>query len=134
MEDLLQQIYKISHKIQDQKIDTTDVTMKWLFYTGFPGGSDSKEAACISGDLGSIPELGISPGETNSDPLQYSGLENSKDRGAWQATVHGVEKSWTLLRNFPFHTIFPSSHATACYQCFAYINIQIFSPMVLITN
>ena len=55
MEDLLQQIYKISNKIQDQKIDTTEVTMKWLFYTSFPGGSDSKESACISGDLGSIP-------------------------------------------------------------------------------
>ena len=41
------------------------------------------------GDLGSIPGLGRSPGEGNGNPLQYSGLENSMDRGAWQATVHG---------------------------------------------
>jgi len=41
-----------------------------------------------------------SPGEGNSYPLQYSGLENSMDRGAWQATVHGVAKSQTQLSNF----------------------------------
>ena len=42
-----------------------------------------------------IPGLGRSPGEGNSYPLQYSGLEIPMDRGAWQATVHGVTKSWT---------------------------------------
>ena len=47
------------------------------------------------GDLGSIPGLGRSPGEGNSYPLQYSGLEISMDRGAWWATVHGVPKSQT---------------------------------------
>ena len=62
---------------------------------GFPGGSDSQESACNVGDLDSIPGLGRSPGEENSYPLQYSDLENSKDTGAWQATVHGVAKSWT---------------------------------------
>ena len=56
---------------------------------GFPGGSVSKEFTCNVGDLGSIPGLGRSPGEGNGNPLQYSGLENSMDRGAWQATVHG---------------------------------------------
>ena len=45
----------------------------------FPGGSAGKESACSAGDLGSIPELGRSPGEGNSYPLQYSGLENSLD-------------------------------------------------------
>ena len=55
-----------------------------------PGGSDGKESACNVGDLGSIPGLGRSPGEGNSYPLQYSGLENSMDRGAWQAIVQGV--------------------------------------------
>ena len=60
---------------------------------GFPGGSDGKESACSAGDLGSIPGLGTSPGKRNGCPLQYSGLENSVDRGAWQATVHGVAKS-----------------------------------------
>ena len=45
----------------------------------FPGGSAGKESACNAGDLGSIPGLGRSPGEGNSYPLQYSGLENSMD-------------------------------------------------------
>ena len=62
---------------------------------GFPGGSAGKESACNAGDLGSVPGLGRSPGEGNSYPLQYSGLENSMDRGAGQATVHWIKKSWT---------------------------------------
>ena len=48
----------------------------------FPGGSDGKESACHAGDPGSIPGLGRSPGEGNGNPLQYSCLENSIDRGA----------------------------------------------------
>ena len=48
-------------------------------------------------DLGSIPQSGRSPGEGNGNPLQYSCLGNPMDRGAWQATVHGVAKSWTRL-------------------------------------
>ena len=64
---------------------------------GFPGGSDGKESACNTGDLGSVLGLGRSPGEGNGYPLQYSCLENSMDRGAWQATVHGVAKSRTRL-------------------------------------
>ena len=51
----------------------------------FPGGSDGKESACNAGDLGSNPGLGRSPEEGNRYPLQYSCLENSMDRGAWQA-------------------------------------------------
>ena len=62
---------------------------------GFPGGSDGKESACNAGDSGLIPGLGSSPGEGNGSPLQYSCLENSVDRGAWQAIVQGVAKSWT---------------------------------------
>ena len=83
---------------------------------GFPCGSAGKESACTVGDLGSIPELGRSPGEGKGYPLQYSGLENSmdytpwgrkesdtteqcsffffweivKDREAWHAAVHGI--------------------------------------------
>ena len=60
-----------------------------------PGGSDGKEAACSLGDPGSIPGLGRSPAEGNGNPLPYSCLQNSMDRGAWQATVHGVAKSQT---------------------------------------
>jgi len=60
---------------------------------GFPGGSDGKEPACNSGDLGSIPGLGKYPGEGNGNPFQYSSLENSMNRGAWWANVHGLTKS-----------------------------------------
>ena len=61
----------------------------------FPAGSDRKESAYIERDLGSIPGLGRSSGEANGNPLQYSGLENSMDRGTWWAIVHVVEKSRT---------------------------------------
>ena len=61
----------------------------------FPGGSDGKESTCNAADLGLIPGLGRSPGERNSNPLQYSCLENSMDIGAWWATVHGVANSQT---------------------------------------
>ena len=64
---------------------------------GFPGGPDSKESACNVGDPGSILELGISPGEGNGNPLQYSRLENPMDRGACRATVHRVTKRQTQL-------------------------------------
>ena len=63
----------------------------------FPGGSVGKETACNAGDLGSAPGSGRSPGEGNGNPLQYSCLANSMDRGAWWAIVHGVTKSQTLL-------------------------------------
>ena len=64
-----------------------------LYYVeGFPGGSDSKESACNTGDMGSIPSSGRSPGEGNGYPFQYSCLVNSMDRGAWWATVDGVAK------------------------------------------
>ena len=58
-----------------------------LNFKGFPGGSDSKESACNAGDLGLIPKWGRSPGEGNGNPLQYSCLENSMDRGARQASL-----------------------------------------------
>ena len=60
-----------------------------------PGGSDGKESACNVGDLGSVAGLGRSPQEGNGYPLQYPCLENSMDRGAWWATVHGFAKSQT---------------------------------------
>ena len=66
---------------------------------GFPDGSDGKESAFSSGDLGSILGSGRSSGEENGYPLQYSCLENSMDRGAWQATVHGIANSWTQLND-----------------------------------
>ena len=64
---------------------------------GFPGGLDSKESACNVRDPGLIPGLGRSPGEGNGNPLQYSCLENSVDRGAWQAIVHGDHKESDMI-------------------------------------
>ena len=65
-----------------------------------PKWCNGKESACQPGYtryVGSIPGSGRSPGEGNDNLLQYSCLENPMDRGAWQATVYGVTKSWTLL-------------------------------------
>ena len=58
-----------------------------------PCSSDDKESACNAGDLALIPGLGTPPGKGNGYPLQYSCLENSRDRAAWQAAVHGVTES-----------------------------------------
>ena len=68
----------------------------WVY--GLPRWLTSKESTCQtsdSEDAGLIPGLGSSPGEGNCNPLQYFCLGNPMDRGAWQATVHVVEKSWT---------------------------------------
>ena len=73
-----------------------------VFHVSFPGGSEGKESACSARDLGLIPESGRSPGEENGNPFQYSCLENPMNRGAWQATVHGVAQSQTQLSDFTF--------------------------------
>ena len=75
---------------------------------GFPCGSAGKESACNAGDLGSIPGLGRSPGEEKGCPLQYSGLENSRD-----CIVHGVLKSWTRLSAFHFLSL----HCNCLFIC-----------------
>ena len=59
-----------------------DITSVLLMALGIPDDSDGKQSACSIGDPGSIPGSGISPGEGNGTPLQYSCLENSMDRGA----------------------------------------------------
>ena len=62
---------------------------------GFPGGSEGIESASNAGEMGSIPGSERAPGEGNGNPLHYSCLENSMDRGASQATFHGVARGWT---------------------------------------
>jgi len=68
-----------------------------ILLQGFPDSSTGTESACNAGDPGSIPELGRFPGEGKGYPLQYSGLENSKD-----TIVPGVTKSQTRLSHFHF--------------------------------
>ena len=70
------------------------------FTMGFPGGSENKEFTCNAGNLGSVSGMRRFPGEGNSYLLQYFGLENSTDRGAWWATIHGLAKSRTQLSDF----------------------------------
>ena len=94
-------------------------------HPGFPGGSDGKESACNAGDLGLIPGLGRSPGEGNGNPLQYSCLENSTDRGVWQVTVHGPTQSWTRLSTT--HTYKASGSAIRIW-------IQFYEPLSLQTR
>ena len=76
---------------------------------GFTSGSDGKESTCNAGDLGSISGSGRSPGEGDGNSHQYSCLENSMDRGAWRAAVHGVAKSGTRLRDSHFHFVSEAS-------------------------
>ena len=64
---------------------------------GFPGSSVVKNLPANAGDVGSVPDLGRSSREGNGNPLQDSCLENSMDRGAWWAIIHGVAKSQTQL-------------------------------------
>ena len=66
-----------------------------MTHSGFPGGSEGEELACNAGDQDWIPGSGRSLAEGNGNPLQYSHLENSMDRGAWWVTVYGVAKSQT---------------------------------------
>ena len=75
----------------------TPIQCLYDFAPEFLGGSDSKESVFSAGDTSLIPESGKSPGEGNGNPLQYSCLENSMDREAWRATVHGVAKGWIQL-------------------------------------
>ena len=86
---------RVGHDLATEQ-EQTDLSSKRIKRkVGFSGGSESKAAASNEGDPVSIPGWGRSPGERNGNPLQYFCLENPMDRGAWQATVHGVAKSRT---------------------------------------
>ena len=86
------EIYKNPKNIITEK-DNFRITLQ--HGSGFPGGSGGKESAHSVGDPGSVPELGRSPGEENSCLFQCSCLENSMDKGTWQATVHRFPESQT---------------------------------------
>ena len=66
-------------------------------YCLFPGGTVVKNPSVNAGDMALIPGLGRSPGGGNGNPLLYSCVGNPMDKGAWQAIVHGVTKSWRQL-------------------------------------
>ena len=78
------------------RTNRSSLSRRW----GFPGGPVVKNPPARAGDArdaGSIPGSGKSPGIENGNPLQYSCLENSTERGTWWTTVHGVTKSWSQL-------------------------------------
>ena len=83
-------------------MSVTNIFKHIKFRSLFPSAWDSLvaqmiQSACNAGDLSSIPGLGRSPGEGNRNPLQYSCLENSMDRGVWRGVVHRVTKNRTQL-------------------------------------
>ena len=73
-------------------IDSENTLTNSITQNQLHGSSVGKKSACSAGDLGSIPGSGRSPGKGNGNPFQYSCLEDPMDRGAWQATVHGVAR------------------------------------------
>ena len=89
-----------------------------IVYKGFPGSSAGKESTCSAGDtrdLGLIPGLGRSPEAGNGNPPQYSCLKNPMDRGAWQATVHGVaELDMTEQRSMHASCVPGTAHWLIC--------------------
>ena len=96
----LQKAGKMAYKKNKPLINIVVCYIWW----DFPGGSDQKESACKARNMGSVPGLGRSPGKGNGYPHQYSCLENSTDRGVWQATVHRVTRNQTRLKQLSTHT------------------------------
>ena len=89
---------------------------------GFPGGSEVKASAFNAGDLGLIPGLGRSPGEGNSNPLQYSCLENPMDRETWLGYSPRGSKESDTTERLHFHFIFTfSTHSNVRF--ISYFNI-----------
>ena len=84
----------------------------------FPIAQMANKSACNAGDLGSIPGSGKTSGEGNGNPLQYSCLETLMDRGDWQATVGGVEKSRIQLNDQHFYYYFNSSYQNLHFSSF----------------
>ena len=95
---------------------------------GFAGVSVVKNPPANAGNVGSIPELGRSPGEGNGNLIQYPCLENPMDGGVWEATVHRVAKSRTQLRDFTF-----SLHNVRSKHCFIYSHAMQCNTLIHIT-
>ena len=85
------------------------------YLLGFSRGSDGEKSACNVGDPGLTPGSGRSHGEGNNNPLLYSCLDSSMDRGAWWVTVHSVARSRTRLNDEYFH--FQLSFTDICKLC-----------------
>ena len=102
---------RISHQsktffeLMDSLLSINHISKTLKECQGFPGGSDSKKSVFSAGNLGWIPGLRRSPGGENGNPLQYSCLKNSMDRGDWRATVHRAAKSQTQLIYTLIHTL-----------------------------
>ena len=79
---------------------------------GFPGGSEGKESACNAGDPSTIPVSGRSPGKGNGNPLQYSCMENSTDRGAWGGYSPLGRKESDMPEHTHIHTCTQMPHRT----------------------
>ena len=101
-------------------------------FLGFPGGSDREVSDGNVGDLGSIPGSGISPGGRNGNPCQYSCLENSMDRGAWWATVHGVAEL-DMTERLHFTSIQGESHPPGLLLC-SFGLLQVFPGGSVVKN
>ena len=87
----------MKHSLYSAEVHIQQFYLFICFITGFPGGSVVKNLPASAGDSGWISGLRKSPRGRHGNPLQYSCLENSMDRGAWRATVHGFSKSQTRL-------------------------------------
>ena len=110
-------MWTLGSKWQEAKNTKKKLTSHGFIYTmldtdGTPRQCSGKASVCNAEDPVSIPGLRRSPGEENGNPLQYSCLENSLDRGAWQATVPGVARSRTRLTTT--HTRWWGHYATVC--------------------
>ena len=96
----------LSSDVSNSRLSVTAVCWNLRTRVGLSQWLSSKESACSAGateDMGSVPGSGRSPGGGHGNPLQYSCLENPTDKGAWWAIVHGVTKSWILLKQLGMH-------------------------------
>ena len=97
-----------------------------MLFLGLPQWLSGKESACdvgVAGDAGLIPGWERCPGGGHGNPVQCSCLENPMDRRAWQATVHGVTKSWTGLKGLSMHE---------CYAAVSYLKMMLYGRSLTI--